>query len=87
MTLEDVLENVEVTAFDLGSGEYFVTVSGIQLNGDPVDLQIKLTGCITQQLLNDTLRSKLEEIFECKYNYIIDNIDEDEILYDGGTFK
>lgn len=87
MILEDIMDNINVLALPLEkSGAYDVKVSGKTPDGESVSLEIELTECYSEEVLADTLRSKLEEIFSCKYQYVFGSYDPEDTIYDGGNF-
>lgn len=67
-------------------GSYNVSVRGSLPDGDIIKMDLELEECHTAEVLNATLRSTLEEIFECKYHYTVGDIDE-TLHYDGGIFS
>lgn len=87
MKLEEYLEYIRVTAHTMGPGYYIVEVRGKSPYGEDVEIDIELTECHSPQTLELTLRSKLEELFHCSYDYEEDEIDEDNLYHYGGTFK
>lgn len=88
MKLEEVMENMKVFVDPLeNSGCYTAQVVGTTPTGEAVRLEIELSKCYTHEIMHETLCAKLEEIFSCQYHYEIGDIDPEDILYDGGTFK
>lgn len=88
MKLEEIMQNVMVFIEPLNtSGEYDAKVRGSLPSGETIRLDIELSGCYTSKILEDTISAQLEEILECKYHYEVGEVDESDILYDGGTFK
>ena len=70
------------------SGCYDAKIRGFTPDDDMIHFDIEVEGCYTQQVLMDTLSAELEEILSCKYHYEVDeNVDEEDLLYDGGTFN
>jgi hypothetical protein len=88
MKLEEIMKNIKVFVDPTGtSGCYSARVLGVMPDKERVNFEIGLSGCYTDTILQDTISAKLEEIFECKYHYEIGDIDESDVLYDGGNFK
>lgn len=88
MKLEELMENIKVFVEPLPtSGCYIAKVIGVTPQHESVHFELELSGCYTQQILEDTVSAQLEEIFSCQYHYEFDEVDEEDLHYDGGTFK
>ncbi len=86
--IEEYLKDVDVLVKPLSKkGSYIAEIKGHSPTGEPLDFTIELLGCTSDNLLKDTLTSKLEEILACKYGYEYDDFDEEDLQYDGGTFR
>lgn len=87
MTLEEVMQNITVFIEpQKTSGCYTANVRGFTPDKEYVKFDIELSGCYTEQILQDTIAAQLEEILECKYHYELGDVDEEDLHYDGGTF-
>ena len=87
MKLEELIKHVDVVVHpSKGKGNYWTSVKGNLISGEYIDLHIELEDCFTPEIIEDTLRSKLEEILSCKYHYEIGDVDEESLHYDGGNF-
>lgn len=88
MTLEDFMKDITVFITPQGSaGKYNANVKGITPDDEYINFDIELSHCYTSQVLKDTVTSKLEEIFSCKYHYTYSDAAEDSLLYNGGEFR
>lgn len=88
MTLKDLTEHITIFVDPLKtSGCYIGRIRGCTPDGERIKFDIEVSGCYTEQILQDTLTAQLEEILECKYHYEIGEYDEEDLCYDGGTFK
>ena len=88
MTLEDIMRNITVFIEPQDtSGCYIANVRGFTPDREYIKFDLELSGCYTEDILQDTISAQLEEILECKYHYEIGEFDEDDLCYDGGTFK
>ena len=88
MKLAEVMENITVFIDPLkDNGCYNANVRGSLPSGETVRFDIELSKCYSEEILQETISSTLEEIFSCKYHYEVGEIDEKGILYDGGTYK
>lgn len=89
MTYKELTKNITIFIEPLEtSGCYMARIRGCTPIGERLHFDIETSGCYTQEVLEATLNAELEEILSCKYDYEIDkNIDEDDLLYDGGNFN
>ena len=88
MTLEKIMKNITVFIEPQDtSGCYTANVRGFTPDKEYVKFDIEVSGCYTETILMETISAKLEEILECKYHYEIGDVDEEDLCYDGGTFK
>lgn len=87
MRLEDIMKNITTFVDPLEkSGSYTAKIRGSLPDGETVRFDLEVSGCYTQEILEDTITAQLEEIFSCKYHYEVGDYDEDELYHDGGTF-
>lgn len=89
MTFEELTQSITIFIEPLEtSGCYLAKIRGFTPLPEMVHFDIEVSGCYTQQVLMDTLHAELEEILSCRYHYEFDdNVDEEDLLYDGGTFN
>lgn len=87
MKLEELMENIKAFVDPLSTnGSYIARIRGSLPSGESVKFDLELSGCYTDTILEDTITAELEEILSCRYHYEIGDTDEDDLIYDGGTF-
>lgn len=89
MNYEDIKKCLSIIINTLPTrGEYIVEVYGLLPDETLVDIEFELTECPTKEILFNTLDATLQELFDAKYNYHSDEeIDESDLLFDGGVHK
>lgn len=88
MTLEEVTKNIMIFVEPLNDpGCYEAKIRGLTPQGERLNFDLELSECHTNEVLEATLTAELEEILSCKYHYEFDEVDPDDLLHDGGTFK
>lgn len=86
MTFEDFTKNLSVKAIKISTGTYIIQIIGISPDEEFVNFELWVEECFTPQVLQDTIQSSLEEIFDARYHYSYEET-ENTLLFDGGIFK
>ena len=88
MKLEELTENIKVFVDPLeSSGSYIAKIRGSVPSGESIKFDLELSGCYTDQILQDTVNAELEEILSCRYHYEFGEFDETDLHSYGGNFK